>query len=237
MEELVKYGFVYVWFDKSRNRFYVGSHWGNPNDGYICSSQAMRDAYRRRPEDFKRRVVKRIWTSHSDLLSEEQRWIDMIKPEEFGRRYYNLNDKVFRQSWWVNEETKRQVSERIKEGVKHGKHHRPRTEEQKKRQSEQKKAFYASKSLEERKALKPKWTEEQKAKNKDSYQYVRTEAQVEATKINQQLGAKASPITKKGWVSEHRFRKHGPHKVSEEGRKRMSEAGKLTSEKRWTKSP
>jgi hypothetical protein len=194
-------GFIYIWRDCKDNRYYIGSHWGRPDDGYVCSSRNMRDNYRRRTSDFKRRILSTITTNREDLLAEEQRWIDMIKPKEFGRKYYNINAKVKTYLWWMNEDTKKQVSARIRKGVKHGKHHRPRTEEQKRRQSEQKKAFYASKSFEERQTLKPKWTEEQKAKNKASYQYARTEAQIAATKENQKLGQLASPITKKGYVS------------------------------------
>jgi hypothetical protein len=96
-----KYGFVYVWFDRKHKRYYVGSHWGAENDRYVCSSNWMKKAYKRRPQDFKRRVVSRIYTNRNDLMLEEQRWLDMIKPSEIsGRhgvagqttncRYYNL---------------------------------------------------------------------------------------------------------------------------------------------------
>jgi hypothetical protein len=84
-----KYGFIYLWFDKKYKRFYIGRHWGTDTDGYICSSNPMRDAYRRRPEDFKRRILKRIYTSNEDLVLEEQRWLDMIDPSECSNKYYN----------------------------------------------------------------------------------------------------------------------------------------------------
>jgi hypothetical protein len=194
-------GFIYIWRDSKHNKFYIGSHWGIPSDGYICSSSKMRDNHRNRPQDFKRRILSTITTNREDLLQEEQRWIDMIKPEEFGRKYYNINAKVATYLWWMNDVSKKQVVDKIKEGVKHGKHHRPRTEEQKRRISEQKKTYYASLTPAERKAKKKPWTEEQKIKNKFAYQYERTDAQKKATEINQQLGAAASPITKKGYVS------------------------------------
>jgi len=77
-----KYGFIYVWFDKKYKRYYVGSHWGNENDGYVCSSRMMRQSYNRRPDDFKRRIVKRIYTNRKDLLIEEERWLSMIDPNK-----------------------------------------------------------------------------------------------------------------------------------------------------------
>lgn len=118
MSELVKYGFVYLWFDKKHKRYYVGSHWGNPNDGYICSSDNMWQNHRNRPQDFKRRILKRIYTNREDLLKEEQRWLDMIKPSEFGFRFYNKNAKVSGY-WWVNEKTRNEISQKMK-GNKHG---------------------------------------------------------------------------------------------------------------------
>ena len=71
--------------------YYVGCHWGTEDDGYICSSNRMRDAYRRRPQDFKRRIIKRVYTNRKDTFIEEQRYLDMIKPDERKIRYYNIS--------------------------------------------------------------------------------------------------------------------------------------------------
>lgn len=97
-----KYGFVYVWRDKKRNRYYIGCHWGREDDGYICSSKWMRDAYRYRPEDFKRRVTARVYSNRNDLLVEEHRWLSMIKDEEIGKRYYNAT-KHHNGHWFADE--------------------------------------------------------------------------------------------------------------------------------------
>jgi hypothetical protein len=85
-----KYGFVYIWFDRKHKRYYVGCHWGTIDDGYICSSNWMRDAYKRRPEDFKRKILKTNLT-RKQMYIEEQRYFDMIRPEEIKVRYYNLH--------------------------------------------------------------------------------------------------------------------------------------------------
>jgi hypothetical protein len=53
----------------------------------------MREAHRRRPNDFKRRIVSRIDTKEA-LVIEEQRWLDMIKPEELNKKYYNKTQKA-----------------------------------------------------------------------------------------------------------------------------------------------
>jgi hypothetical protein len=83
-----KYGFVYIWYDRKRKMYYIGSHWGTETDGYVCSSNRMRDAYRRRPDDFKRRILSRVYTNRSDLFQKEQDWFDRVKCRD---RYYNLN--------------------------------------------------------------------------------------------------------------------------------------------------
>jgi hypothetical protein len=88
-----KYGFIYLWFDKKHRKFYIGRHWGTIDDGYICSSNNMRMNYKHRPNDFKRRIVKIVTTCQEDLVTEEQRWLDMIKKEELGKRYYNVTTK------------------------------------------------------------------------------------------------------------------------------------------------
>ena len=89
----MNYGFIYIWYDKKYKRYYVGRHWGTEDDGYICSSNRMGDAYRRRPKDFRRKIISKIYTSKEDLVIEEQKWLDMIKPEECGQRYYNVSLK------------------------------------------------------------------------------------------------------------------------------------------------
>lgn len=88
-----KYGFVYIWRDRKYKRYYVGSHWGYEDDGYVCSSPWMIKAYKKRPEDFKRKILSRIYSSRSDLLQSEYRYLNMIKESEIKIRYYNLNIK------------------------------------------------------------------------------------------------------------------------------------------------
>lgn len=85
-----KYGFIYIWFDRKHKRYYVGSHWGTEDDGYVCSSQWMKRAKDRRPDDFRRKIIKRGFTDKSSLLAEESRFLKMMKPEELKIRYYNL---------------------------------------------------------------------------------------------------------------------------------------------------
>jgi len=101
---LDKEGFIYVWYDAWRKMYYIGCHWGTENDGYICSSNRMRKAYRRRPQDFKRRIIQR-GLSRETLLDEEYKWLQLIPEDQLGKKYYNLNIHHF--GHWANDETSR----------------------------------------------------------------------------------------------------------------------------------
>ena len=112
----MKIGFIYLWYDRKRKMYYIGSHWGTEDDGYICSSNRMRDAYRRRPQDFKRRIIQRN-IERSVLLDEEYRWFQYISDEELGKKYYNLR----KHKWghWSTDENKRiSAVEKRKETLK-----------------------------------------------------------------------------------------------------------------------
>lgn len=120
-----KTGFIYLWFDKKHKRFYLGSHWGTEDDGYICSSRWMRKAYRRRPQDFKRRIIQ-CDISRKELIDQEHKWLALIKNEELGKKYYNLIRE--RTGSWAHDEVSRlTVSQKISKSLK-GK---PKTEEHK----------------------------------------------------------------------------------------------------------
>ena len=111
-------GFIYVWRDKKHNRYYVGSHWGSEDDGYICSSTWMRNAYKRRPRDFKRRIIARIESSRNDLLIEEYRWLQMIEKEDLGKKFYNLTNHL-NGHWFASDEDRRlSISDKISKQVK-----------------------------------------------------------------------------------------------------------------------
>jgi hypothetical protein len=111
-----KYGFVYIWYDRKHKRYYIGCRWGSIDDGYICSSPWMKRGYKTRPSDFKRRILKTN-ISRNDLLEEEYKWLSKIKPEELGKRYYNIHNRHFKH--WSTDENKRlSVGQKISETKK-----------------------------------------------------------------------------------------------------------------------
>jgi hypothetical protein len=98
-----KYGFVYRWYDKKHDRFYIGCHWGFEDDGYICSSSWMRKAYRRRFNDFNREILVSNINDRQETFLEEYKFLYLIPNEELGKKYYNLT-KCFKGCGIVDEE-------------------------------------------------------------------------------------------------------------------------------------
>lgn len=109
----MKYGFVYIWYDRKHKRYYIGAHWGSEDDGYICSSPWMKQAYNKRPNDFKRRILSKIYTSRQDMFNEEAKWQSLIKDSELRIRYYNIKRHGDRH-WSTDENKALAVKEKIK---------------------------------------------------------------------------------------------------------------------------
>ena len=106
-----KYGFIYIWFDCKHKMYYIGSHWGNIDDGYICSSNRMRNAHKRRSQDFKRRIIKK-YIQREHLLEEEHSWLSLIDDNELGKKYYNLRKHKWGH-WSTDENRKLTVGQKI----------------------------------------------------------------------------------------------------------------------------
>jgi len=112
-----KYGFVYLWFDKKRKMYYIGCHWGVETDGYICSSNRMRKAYKRRPADFKRKILSSNISNRELMFEEEHRWMSLIEEKDLGKKYYNLRKHKWGH-WTTDENTKLSISEKISQKTK-----------------------------------------------------------------------------------------------------------------------
>lgn len=121
-----KSGFVYIWYDRKNKRYYIGCRWGNPKDNYICSSSWMKAAYMRRPLDFTRRILESNIQDRKTLLEREYYWLQQIKPEELGKRYYNFHNHKFNH-WTTNPKTRNQIAEAASKRLK-GKSFSPATQ-------------------------------------------------------------------------------------------------------------
>jgi hypothetical protein len=56
-ENDVELGFVYCWINSSNSKYYIGSHKGNTNDGYVGSGKIFKRAYKKRPDVFEREIL------------------------------------------------------------------------------------------------------------------------------------------------------------------------------------
>lgn len=166
MSKQEKYGFVYIWRDRKHKRYYIGCHWGNENDGYICSSTWMRNSFKRRPNDFKRRILISNIVSREETLLLEYKWLSLISDNEIGKKYYNLKKHL--NGHWTTDGTKLQsVGEKIGKKVSAALKGRTLSEEHKQKLSESKKDKPISEEhkIKIREAnLGKKLTEETKAK-------------------------------------------------------------------------
>jgi hypothetical protein len=68
--------------------YYIGSHVGTATDIYTSSSSWLNGELRFRPKDFRRRILAQVPVTQ--LRKQEYRILKMIKPDEFGVRYYNI---------------------------------------------------------------------------------------------------------------------------------------------------
>jgi hypothetical protein len=106
-----KYGFIYIWYDRKHKRYYIGAHWGHESDGYICSSTWMKQAYKHRPNDFRRRILLKNIATKKEMFETENKWLELIQPDEFGKKYYNLQKHWMH--WSSDEEKRRSTAEKI----------------------------------------------------------------------------------------------------------------------------
>jgi hypothetical protein len=123
------FGFVYIWFDRKRRKYCVGSHQGDPDDGYVTSTGWMMRAYRKRPEDFKRRIIAYCFIDDlKELRALEQRWLQMIKPCELGERYYNYKRVATGGNLYegFSEARMKEVSKKLRDSRTGEKHHSAR---------------------------------------------------------------------------------------------------------------
>lgn len=131
-----KYGFVYIWYDRKHKRYYIGSHWGTIDDGYVCSSSWMKKAYKIRPQDFSRRILKTNIDCRKKMYIEEYSFLSRIKPHEVGKKYYNLRTDVS-DLWHQYDEKIKTVGQKISASLT-GRKNKPTAEETKKKISDAK---------------------------------------------------------------------------------------------------
>ncbi len=81
--------FVYCWTNTETNQLYIGSHKGNPDDGYVCSSKVMLEDYMRDRIVFSRQII--ATGSFEDMRAFEETLLDSFDVKH-DSQFYNQHN-------------------------------------------------------------------------------------------------------------------------------------------------
>ena len=112
--------FLYQWFDKTKNMFYIGVHKGTINDGYICSSKVMLEEYKKRPNDFERKILQ--YGNFQTLIKKETKLLIKINAAENAQYYNQHNGDGNFFCKFHTEETKNKIRQKLKNHTKSKEH-------------------------------------------------------------------------------------------------------------------
>lgn len=83
--------FVYLWINKDTDRKYIGKHKGTADDGYICSSEQMREEYADCPSRFIRTILK--YGTDEEMVEFETMLLLQIRAAKC-HMYYNMSNNL-----------------------------------------------------------------------------------------------------------------------------------------------
>ena len=82
--------FIYIWNDNLLNKYYIGSHIGNIEDGYRFSGIDIKKEYSQRPQDFNREILSyHLIADYKDIRDIEREYLikyDVENKDEFYNR-------------------------------------------------------------------------------------------------------------------------------------------------------
>jgi hypothetical protein len=85
--------FIYLWIDKQKNMFYIGSHFGDINDGYLFGGIDIKSEYSKRPEDFERLILSyHTVKSQTEIRKIEREYLVKYDVENDDRFYNRTNE-------------------------------------------------------------------------------------------------------------------------------------------------
>lgn len=85
-------GFIYIWENKKNGMKYIGSHYGEIDDGYISSGKYFLDEYNKDPSLFCRRILH-SGLSRKQALEKEKQILTEIDAAN-NEMYYNLHNET-----------------------------------------------------------------------------------------------------------------------------------------------
>lgn len=95
MAENILSNFVYKWTDNGvalKHRYYIGSHKGAPDDGYVSSSKYFNEQYHIRPADFTREILV-SFDEYSEAHDYETKLLNSVDARR-NPLYYNQSNNT-----------------------------------------------------------------------------------------------------------------------------------------------
>ena len=90
INDIPYYGFVYMWCDTIRNKFYIGSHYGKLDDGYTASGLIIKRILKKRRNTCYRYILELSYNNdRKDVLQKEQKWLDFYSVKD-NNSFYNI---------------------------------------------------------------------------------------------------------------------------------------------------
>tara|TARA_R110000803_G_C11845025_1_gene305095 strand:- start:73 stop:675 length:603 start_codon:yes stop_codon:yes gene_type:complete len=119
-------GFVYKWNDFYNGKYYIGSHLGDVNDGYVGSGSYFKKAYNKRKDFFSREILY-VGKDYIELEEFFLKELDAMN----DKNSYNLTNNA-RGVSIQSEESKLKISQSKKGNTYFSKEHRRKLSEKKK---------------------------------------------------------------------------------------------------------
>lgn len=87
--------FIYLWIDKLCNKYYIGSHIGNVNDGYLFGGIDIKKAYKKRPMDFERIILSYHDVESNFEIRDLEKSYLMKYDVENNQQFYNRTNESY----------------------------------------------------------------------------------------------------------------------------------------------
>ena len=85
--------FIYQWIDKSLDKFYIGSHIGSIDDGYMFGGIDIKREYSFRPNDFERVILSfHVVNSNTEIRNIEKEYLLRFDVENNDKFYNRTNE-------------------------------------------------------------------------------------------------------------------------------------------------
>jgi len=163
------YGFIYKWTNQRNKKYYIGSHHGSTDDGYVGSGVWFRRAYKKEPYNFTREILEYV-TVNEPIKTLELEDSYLIEQCEVGNKdkCYNIARASRRGSgtWSIygkTEEEKQEIYQRIAETLKNKSFQEKQAALAKARATIESQPEKYAAAIEKGKETKRKWSPERKA--------------------------------------------------------------------------